>query len=644
MSYVPSHWMRPLKPGLPIGRHILVYVREDNRGGIATPAERRLWRADVHNGDWEMRLVDSYHTTDRLDSLLDQCCAVKGETTIWLLRGWTDLVLSGLAELMDAGIITWLYCNISGSKLLIKGTWRGRKVTITSIGNWTSGRWDNWGDVYRDVGVLRLLSALPDDIMRERHADVKEELDSIAVLAAIVSTCKGLMIPRIPPTSAAAGMCVWRSWLGVSVSLESKKGGGKKGKKLPVGEVYIAPLPNRPRKARAAERHTVYALTSRQLRRGYIDEPIYAVDIRSAYLIGLLTTPIPVVYHSTLDRPSNEQAAEALCQRTGLALVRIQTEDWYYPCRINGHVVPCRGRYWTWLCGRELAAAYVHGHVAETWCIHSWIAATVTHNVLDICNAINTRLDHAENCAVKKGWRAVYSSLVGRFAGWRKVWSDSRAAAGFGRWATWMQADTRSGDIVPHRAVAGKVQILRGKDDSGNSVPLLFGCVTAQVRSFLQSLAVACGYDQVYNIVADSLWLSQEGWQRLQRYVTEKGLPVDNLRVKAIYDRAWLTGRSVAVVERDGKRQLMLPGVLDGAAIDASGHVVMEHADDWSAVGEPRASSGVGRRKVRYSVDKIVDRYSDRPQEILPGETVDIPLLDEALLQPLRGNRSIDDA
>lgn len=643
MSYVPSHWLRPLKPGRPKGRHLLLYVREDDRAGVAVPAERRLWRADVHNGGWSIRTVDAYNTTDRLDSLLDQSCAAKGETTIWLLRGWTDLVLSGLAELMDAGIIAWRYCNISGNKLLIRGEWRGRKITITSIGNWTGGRWDSWGDVYRDAGVLRMLSALPDDMKGERMAGVKEELDSIAVLAAIVRTCDILMVPRVPPTSAAAGLCVWRSWLGCTVALEPEKGKAKKGARKPATSVYVAPLPNRPKKAAAAERHVVYALTSRQLRRGYLDEPIYAVDIRSAYLIGLITTPIPVLYHATLDRPSNEQASEAMCDHTGLALVRINTNERYYPCRINGRVIPCKGRFWAWLCGKELAAAYVYGHVAETWCLHAWIGAPVPRDTLALCNALNNRLDRPENCAVKKGWRAVYSSLVGRFAGWRKVWSDSRAAAGFGRWSTWMQADPRTGDIVPYRSVAGKVQMLREKSDASASVPLLFGCVTAQVRHFMQELAVVCGYDHVYNIVADSLWLSTDGWQKLQRHVSASGFPPDSLKVKAIYDRAWMTGGAVAVVERDGKRNMILPGVLDGATIDASGNVVMEHADDWSAVGEPKASSGVGRRKVRYSAAKIVDRYSDRPAVIPAGETVDIPLLDESLLQPLRGTRSAVD-
>lgn len=644
MSHTESHWMRPIKAGKPKGRHMLIYIREQTDGGVATPAERRIWRADVKAGGWTMRCVDSYHTTDRLDSLLGQCCTVKGESTIWLLRGWTDLVLSGLAELMDAGIITWRYCNIGGDRLLIRGQWRGRKITITSLGAWTGGRWDNWGTVSRDEEVQRLMSpiAVADNIgVDDRETD---ERQAVETLAAIVGTCGLLMLPRVPPTAASAGMLVWRAWLGPHVTVQAEARRKKKGAREANAVMYVAPLPYRPAVARDAERHVVYALTNRQLRSGSVEGPLYCVDVRAAYLLGLMSTPIPVTYHRSLGKATNDQAAEAMCEHTGLGLVRINTTEAYYPCRLNGRVVPCRGRYWTWLAGVELAQAYFAGHVEETWALHTWYGIGIGPHKQQLCLGLTAQLDCESASARKKCWRAVYSSLIGRFAGWKKAWSDSTAAAGFGRWATWLQADPRTGGVVPYRAVAGKVQMLRSKDDDSAAVPLLFGCVTAQVRMCVQYLVSVCGADNVVNIYADSLWITQAGWQALQRRTSELGFPADNLRVKAIYDHAWMTGKAVSVVERDGARKLILPGVADGAAIDYTGHVVMDHTDNWSGIGEPRAASGVRRRKVRYSVDRIVERYSTPASVIPPGETVDIPLLDDALLQPLRGNRSIDDA
>lgn len=644
MSHSPTHWMRPILPTMPRGRHILLYVGEENSQGVVTPAVRRVWLANVAGGSWSVKLIGSYQSADELDSLLDTSCAAKGETTIWLLRGWTDLVLSGLAELMDAGVITWRYCSIGGTKVLIRGAWRSRKIIITSLGNWTGGRWDNWGDLRQDIGVARLLTATRLISLEESGAGQLEELAALRVLGCIVYTSMFLQVHRVAPTSAAAGMLVWRTWLGPTVTREVSPAAAGKGAKRPATDVFVAPLSGRPAKAREAERHVVYALTSRQLRRGLVEGPIYCVDIRSAYLLGLTTTPLPVMYAGYLQNPSLEEAAITLCNHTGLALVRIHSSDYYYPCRLNGRVVPCKGRFWTWLCGKELAQAYCQQHVAETWALYAWIGVPILGQAASLCMKLCSIMEKPEHCAAKKCWRSVYSSLVGRFAGWRKVWSDCTAVAGFGRWSTWVQADARTGNIVPHRAIAGKVQMLREKTDLDSAVPLLFGCVTAQVRWFMTVLSDMAGPDNVCNIVADSLWVNQEGWQRMQRSVSERGLAADNLKVKAIYDRAWLSGKAVAVVERDAKRQLILPGVLDGAAIDSTGHVTMDRADEWSGSGEPRAASGVRRRRVRYSAAKIVERYSTPAVAIPPGEEVEIALLDQSLLQPLHGPRSVDDA
>jgi hypothetical protein len=644
VSYVPSHWVRPLKSGPLKGKHVLIYVREDTERGVAIPAERRVWSADLQGSAWNLRLVDSYNTTDRLDSLLDQCCAKKGETAIWLLRGWTDLVLSGLAELMDAGAITWRFCNISGHKLLIRGSWRGRKVAITSLGNWTGGRWENWGDTSTDVGVKRLLSQLPESLRFYSPEERTEETAALATFATIVHTSSLLGLPRVAPTSAAAGLLTWRAWLGNTVHLTAAKEKGKKAKKIPGTEAYLAPLPNRPKIARAAERHIVYPLTSRQLCIGHVEGPIYCLDVRAAYLLGLMTTPLPICYVKTLKNPTALEASESLCGHTGLALVRLNSDDYFYPCRINGRVIPCKGRFWTWLCGTELALAYFSNHVEETWCAHYWIGELLRPRAVELCFHLTQILDRADNAATKKAWRSVYSSLVGRFAGWSSNWSDSRAAPGFGRWATWQQADPRTGAIVPYRSVAGKVQMLRSKEDSSSAVPLMFGTITSQVRWFVRKLAEICGYEHVFSIVSDSIWVSQDGWQKLQRHVSESKLPPDNLRVKAIYDQAWMTGGAVAVVERDGKRQLIMPGVRNGVGVDPSGHIVMEHTDDWSGIGEPIAAAGVPRRKVRYSAAKVVEHHGAPASPLLAGETLNVPLLDEALLQPLHGKGTIDDA
>lgn len=639
-----AHWLKPCQPKLPSGRHVLLYVEEKAAKGRIVPGQRNAWCADVAKGDWSIGMAGSWNSIDQLDGVLEQACLNKGETTLWVMRGWTDLVLSGLVELMDAGIITWRYVSLSGRSCLIKGAWRGRKITITALPNWTGTRWDSWADVSTDTSVDRLMTALAGENPPGNTAARNEQYRAVQTLAAIVSTCSILALRRIPPTAGAAGILLWRSWLGPRIAVESanKPKKGQSNTRTPT--VYVCPIPSRPIKAANAERHTCYALTTRQLRTGLVSGPIYCMDLRSAYLVGMSMTPLPLIYDATLHKPNIDELVRRMERRTGCALVRVQCDDWYYPARVNGKVTQCKGRFWTWLAGAELVHALCSKHIAECWTAYLWHADCITDSDRQLLDMIKLSCERFNMTAVCSGWRSVYSALVGRFAGWQRVWKDSPANAGFGRWSQWVQADHDTGVVVPHRSIAGKVQYLAEKTDKLDSVPLMFGCVTAMVRWLIQSIVNVTGENHCYSIAADSIWMDQGGWQQVQRHVSKCGLSPDNLRVKAIYDRAWMTGRHVVVTERNGAKELHMPGVSNGAVLDSDGRVMIEHADDWDSSGEPRANKGIRRRKHRYSTDRIVRDYSFPARLIQPGETVSIPLLSDALLQRLNGERTVEDA
>lgn len=639
-----KHYMRPCNIGDLLGRHAIIYVREREHKGMIVPQLRHAWRMDFMGTAWSVDMAGSWSNTDQLDDVLEKVCKKSGETTLWLLRGWTDMVLSGIVELIDAGIITWRYVSLSGRSCLIKGAWRGRKITITSLTNWTGSRWDGWSDVATDASVARLMTAVPDISKFGDSVAREQQLRSLQTIAAIASCCSMLRLKRIPPTSGAAGLLLWRSWLGPRVTFQPKKKAKSPRKKPGASTEYVAPIPSRPTRAANAERHTCYGLASRQLRTGLVDGPIYVMDLRSAYLVGLSMTPLPLIYERSLYHPKVGELTLRMKERTGCALVRIHTDDWYYPCRVNGSVVQCRGRFWTWLAGAELVHALARDHIAECWSAYIWHACITSDEERMLLDMIKSSCERSNMPAVCSAWRSIYSSLVGRFAGWERVWKDSPAHAGFGRWSQWLQADRETGVVVPHRSIGGKVQYLAEKRDRHDSVPLMFGCVTSMVRWLMSTIVNICGYDHVYAMTTDSIWLDTAGLQIVQRQISKAGLAPDNVRVKAIYDKAWMTGRHVAVTERHGVRQLHMPGVSMGAALDSDGRVVVEHTDDWDSDGEPRANRGIRRRKHRYSIERVLRDYGFPARILLPGETVNIPLLSDTLLQRLKGERTLEDA
>lgn len=616
------HWLRPLKGQWRTSRHLLVWPQEEERGGRihSSGSTVRLFEVGPTGDPTNIPLPQS--DGDTLESALDCAMRLKGVLTVWLPAGWEHLVLSGLAEAIDQGTLTWRYCHFEGERLTVRGLWRGRPIIICSLANWTGGRWDQWREKVE----------LPD-----------EELFLLSWWAAC-SLSRSLMLGSLAPSAGAAGMLLWRSWMGPRVRTVIVAAQGSQDGKRSDRSAYVGPVPSRPLQARHAERHTAYGLVCRHLRRGLVEGPIYAADVSAAYLLYLLTTPCPVMYTRSLHRPSPDELCEALVGHTGCALVHLYSADEPYPARQAGRVRWATGDYWTWLAGAELADALTHRRVQQIQCAHLWRGAYIVGEhvggVLEFADALKEQGRALEAAA----WRSIYSQMVGRWAAWRRVWKDTTSGQQFGRWAAWLEADRDTGAIVQHRSIAGRVQKLAAKEDTGDSVPLLFACVTAQGRVLTRSLCALAGREHVVCIEADALWLTAAGWQALQRAASSKGIAPDSLRCKEIYDRAWMSGERISVVETGGQRYLRCPGVPGDIAVGAAGRVEWPSRGDWHADGPPRQSRGVRRGKATYSVDRIMRDYGGPPIALPWADRIDDPMMGAELLEPLAGGgRKVDD-
>lgn len=608
-----GHWMKPLKGGWRPSHHLLLWVEEKRNGRRVETDE--LWASHLYmdkSGNVNPDETQLGLGKD-LEFALDRASAGKGTLTIWLPGGWDHLVLSGLASLIDDGAITWRYCSIESHRVLIRGLWRGKSIVITSLSNWTGSTWDGWREKVEARGV---------------------ELFA-ATFTAVAGICYRLGIGSIPPSAGAAGMLLWRRALGPQVTVMTDSPAKKKKVAPSKQETYIAPLPSRPVACRHAERHCAYGLVHRQMREGMVEGPIYCVDFREAYLCGLMNMAVPVGYTRTLHRPNVLELAQAFCTHTGCSLVHLRSPERPYPVRKSGRTLWATGEYWTWLAGTELASALTLGHVLECETAYLWAdksySPDMVAGVLSMGNWLKENAGPLEAAA----WRSVYSQMIGRFAARRKRWVDAPSHHNFGRWATWHGIDAETGIPVSFRSIAGKTQRLASKEDAGDSVTLIFSCVTATTRHLVIGVTDMVGHENVIAIEADAVWVNQEGWQRLLRRCSEKGIAPDRLQCKEVFQRAWLTGQSIALVEIDGKRYFRCPGVPADIAVGQSGVVAWEQGDEWHREGGPNMKKGVRRFERKYSAEQILKAYS-RPAKVLPfaDELID-PMLSEALLQPL---------
>ncbi len=610
-----KHWLRPLKGNWRAQTHALLYPLETMRRGRVTSdnVQGHILRL-LPDGQVESVRGEDAELHD-IDGFMEEATRFKGETTIWLPSGWDHLVLTGLAALMDKGAITWRYCSLDTHRLLIRGMWRGKPIVITSLANWTGGTWDSWRDKVPERGF---------ELFRQSW----------------LGCCwlsKNLQLGRLPPSASSAGLLFWRSVLGPRVKIrpESAVKRSKARKQKP--QEYVAPIPQRPEQARHAERHCCYGLCLRQMRRGLVPGPIYCVDLTSAYLLFLATTPLPVLYDRQLHRPKPEELVDKLVGHTGCALVQIRSGDCPYPVRRGNRIAWATGEYWSWLAGAELAWALLHHQVQQVETAHLWLAANLPAGCLDKLLWTGQHLKDQGRTLAAAAWRSLYSQLVGRFAAWRREWKDCKAPHSFGRWAAWLGADPETGNIVSYRSIAGRIQKLTGKTDTSDSVPLLFAAVTAQGRYITTQLADHAGREEVIAIDADAVWVTQRGWQNLLKRVSEVGLAPDNLGCKEVYERAWMSGKRIALVEMNGEQYMRCPGIPADIAVGAKAEIAWPEGGGWGSEGEVNPHKGVRRHVRRYDAKRVRIEYGG-PEIRLPfAEEIIDPVLSASLLQPLNG-------
>lgn len=638
-----KHYLTPLKGKIQTGRHLFLWIAADETRPVLQTAYNRAWDFLLSANKVYGGPAGSWADASALESILDRATKDKGPLTVWLARGWEDLVLSGLAQLLDTGAFTWRYALLDGQRTLIRGLWRGRSIVVTSLANWTGCRYDSWPKVLDDPVVRGLVDPVC-ALVKESETPVSErEYLALVTWHTLMVACRLLQTVSLPPTVAAAAVQVWRRWLGPQMVVYKSANGKKTARRKEVPIRIVAPSPYRPAASAHAERHCCYGLFLRQLRRGLVDQDIYCVDLRGAYALALAHVPIPVQYERTLHRPSVGELLDKIQKHTGHALVRLDTATWAYPLRRQSAVVPARGQFWTWLASAELVHALVSGHVKECHTAYIWHAGVVSVEAYDALMQMADALQEKRCAGVALAWRAVYSALVGQFAGRRKHWQDISPRNGVDRWSQWVMADVQTGRLRQCRSIAGRQQQLVDVSDTSASVPLVYASVTAFVRWMTQLLMSVAGPENTCALVADSLWVTRKGWQLLQKRCSEVGLMPDNLRTKAIFDRCYFDGKSAVICERNGERILRVPGCRDGTTLDSDYRATDLVAPPWGSTVSLNPGDGVPRRRRTFQGARLIQNYSFPAETIPLGEVVDDPLMPAELLQVPRWGRTVLD-
>lgn len=607
-----AHMMRPLSGKRPITHHALVWVSATIPPTIDKMNRRRvravgyrIWPViDLPDGLRYYPPLDG-SGPENLEIFAEEALKAKKRLTLWITRGWVDFVLCGLSELMDAGKYVADWMSLDGNKVIVRGILNGGSVNTTSLGCFTGGSWDAWRRQCEEdkSGVVDYIAPL-----------FRSEDERLAVwtMATCLSAAASLTAGPQRLSMGAQARSLWRVWLGPQLKEAprfDRNGNPKKGESA---GTFIAPLPSRPRDARQAERQCCYGLVREQYAHGRVDETVYAVDIQSAYLAGLVSMKMPVCYVGKVIHPTSQQLAERLETQTGCALVRLHSEGMAFPLRWQGKPARATGVFWTWLAGEDLNTACDHGLVDEVEKAYLWAAVEYRPEQVLGLMMMKPRMAAKSMTGHVAFWRSCYSALMGGFAQWRRVWVDEERPSPAGRWATWVQFDPKLGELVRYRSIAGRVQRRVDKGDAPESVPLVYANVTAEVRQMVNRIALDCPKNSLLAVCADCLWVTAAGLKtchKLVRRVAAKGVSVG---VRETFDQVWMDGRGRAVVQMDGRRFPVLTGVPTHSEVGPDGRSRWIVTEAWNAPGGPDRVEGVKIGTASFDAGKLV-RENDYP-------------------------------
>jgi hypothetical protein len=627
----------PARPGQ--SWHALIWVETERvqkrhgGDGLAVRAvSRRVWPLRASNLPPDLFTARPFEGPDSLAALLPALAPPKKGLTLWLARGWEDMVMSGLAELIDRGLYRYRWLTLDGQRVIAQGRLGKRRLDVTSLAAWTGGEWDGWREQCAPV-MRMMMDADPEgDCKRALATASADETCALSECLTVLDAARSLQLGPVKLSIGAQARSWWRTWGGPRFAAPRPLGGKGRGKRPKKPPAVLCPVPRRPLPAAWAESHCCFGLVREQYARGHVGGPVHVLDLQSAYLLALASVQLPAVYARQLSGPSPAELSASLIGGAGCALVRLR--DTEYPYCIKRHDKPIRalGSYWCWLAEPDLDRALHNGTVAE--CKTAWVWRHVRHTARcrDQLLSVAPQLKANGLPHLAALWRQLYASCVGGWAQRAWEWLDVEDREAPARWMTWT-ALSPDGERVEHwRAVGGRVQRREYQGEAPHSLPLLYATCTAHVRQAVDWVRSALPAGSVLATACDALWLTDAGLAAFRHAEGPLALAAQKWRVKDTYDDAWLDGKGQAVVRKGDYLYPLLPGIPAGVCVGADGLASWPRAAEWDAAKDVRPDKPLPRRRVRWDGGRVM-RANDHPlKPVSPFVTLNDPVLDPALL------------
>lgn len=328
--------------------------------------------------------------------------------------------------------------------------------------------------------------------------------------------------------------------------------------------------------------------------------PYFAVDSRSFYG-GIQWAE---VFPTRCTGHGNATFSKSLPVDIGdgsyLAECKICSDTEEFPVRIGDRVVYPTGEYVTTLCGPELSRAVATHSVRSVGNWRRYDLAPIFHTYSAAIWRERTESEKNGDGLTAALCKGMLAKLHGKFAQRRTRWAIRPDITAPGPWECWRYFDAATGRSNTYRSIAWDVQEEQDAGDSKHCFPAISAWVAAWGREYLRHWIKIAGRRNVLYVSTDSLIVTQQGKDNLEK-------------VGIIYPSGLASCRVVAEsadIEIRGANNLSFAGrvVVAGVPLDRRdlvfGSISAEH---WQSLQDILARKG--EDKVRSTTIDYKERW-----------------------------------
>jgi DNA polymerase type B, organellar and viral len=270
--------------------------------------------------------------------------------------------------------------------------------------------------------------------------------------------------------------------------------------------------------------------------------PVHQLDINALFPSQMASGVYPMRLRRWRDQPEWRRREPPPLDQGFLARVLLDSPIHAFPLRVKGRTHHVVGRFWTTLCGPELAFALRAGCVQA---VDDWAEYELGEPFRGFVEyfwgqrlSFRAQGDQASADLCK----LILNSLYGKFAQHSFEWAARPKLTSPLPWYAWVNLDKANNVISELRAVGGLVQERQKRDDHPQSFVAVSAWVTSHARERMRALREIVGRHHCFYQAVDSLYVDDLGLARLQAAGEIDQTALGKLRLEHSADEAEFLG------------------------------------------------------------------------------------------------------